>query len=170
MALGIALPVIDLRRLPLKLRVALACTGLGLVLSVLFSASTIFITERFESVIVKKLLESDGWDAGSGPRGNVERGSHGAPAASPLIRYVAKGGDRSRVPSELRDLPIGLQEFGEVVAVDAFTRCKLGDELAQAKRGESALRRRVDGGDQQLWAVGLVLQRRQRCHTFGRYA
>ncbi len=111
-------------RLPLKLRVAVACTGIGLVLSLLFAGSTIFITERFEDVIVEQLLKGEAADDGT-PVGN-QGGGQIAAVANPLRRYVAIGGDRSRIPAVIRDLPNGLQEFtdasGDERAVGIYER------------------------------------------------
>ena len=102
----------------------MACTGIGLVLSLLFAGSTIFITERFEDVIVEQLLKGEAADDGT-PVGN-QGSSHSAAVANPLRRYVAIGGDRSRIPAVIRDLPNGLQEFtdasGDERAVGIYER------------------------------------------------
>ncbi len=102
----------------------MACTGLGLVLSLLFAGSTIFITERFEDVIVEQLLKGEAADDGT-PVGN-QGGGQSAAIANPLRRYVAKGGDRSRIPAAIRDLPNGLQEYtdasGDERAVGIYER------------------------------------------------
>ena len=48
------------------------------------------------------------------------------------------------------DIAVGLEQRGELVAVDPLAGGELGDELADAERGQRALGRGVDRGDEQL--------------------
>ena len=45
------------------------------------------------------------------------------------------------------DIPIGLQQFGQIVTIDALTGREPGNQLAQAERCQRALRGGVDGRD-----------------------
>ncbi|MCY1173416.1 hypothetical protein D9M73_135750 [compost metagenome] len=63
------------------------------------------------------------------------------------------------------DIAIGLQECGEPVAPDPLLGRKPRDQLADAKRRQRALRHRIDGGEQQLRALGRLLQAVERRHA-----
>lgn len=98
----------NISRLPLKTRVTLAYTALGFVLSIMFAAATVFITEDYEQVIVEQLILS---------QVDLLAGGELATVVNPDIkdsavqRFVSKSGDLSKVPASLRLLPIGIQEF-----------------------------------------------------------
>ena len=56
------------------------------------------------------------------------------------------------------DIAIRLEQPREVVAVDPCARLQRRDELADAERGEHALRRRIGGGEHQLRRLRRLLQ------------
>lgn len=107
MALATDLLTANRSPLSLRARIALACVGIGLVLSVVFAGATVYMTEDIESIIAKDILQGESstsiaWPVG--PSGST------APDRA-LHRYVARGGDRRGIPAEFRDLPDGLQEY-----------------------------------------------------------
>ncbi len=95
-------------KLPLKTRVALAYTALGFVLSIMFAAATVFITENYEQVIVEQLMLSE---ADAPAVVELDNTINPEINRNALQRFVSKNGDLSKVPASLRLLPVGMQEF-----------------------------------------------------------
>ena len=95
-------------KLPLKKRVVLAYTVLGFVLSVMFAAATVLITEDYEQVIIEQLMLSQA-DISTGGELNMVVNPNIKDSA--LQRFISKNGDLSKVPASLRLLPVGIQAF-----------------------------------------------------------
>ena len=74
--------------LPLRRRVALALTALGFLLSALFAAATIAVTEDYEHVLASEILRGQAEDYGL-------RLSNGLPAQlPPQVKRLIKRADR----------------------------------------------------------------------------
>lgn len=88
--------------LPLRRRVALALTALGFLLSALFAAATIAVTEDYEYVLATEILRGQAEDYGL-------RLSNRLPAQLPKTHRLS-GYARADVPSHYADFPLGVHE------------------------------------------------------------
>lgn len=88
--------------LPLRRRVTLALTALGFVLSALFAAATIAVTEDYEYVLATEILRGQADDYGL-------RLSNGLPAQLPKTHRLS-GYTRVDVPPHYTDFPLGVRE------------------------------------------------------------
>ena len=88
--------------LPLRRRVALALTALGFLLSALFAATTIAVTEDYEHVLASEILRGQAEDYGL-------RLSNGLPAQLPKTHRLS-GYARADVPPHYARLAPGVHE------------------------------------------------------------
>ena len=88
--------------LPLRRRVALALTALGFLLSTLFAAATIAVTEDYEYVIANEILRGQAEDYSL-------RLSNGLPAQLPRTHRLS-GYVRADVPARYAGFPLGVHE------------------------------------------------------------
>jgi HAMP domain-containing protein len=95
------------RRLSLRSRVALACAGLGLLLSLLFAAAAWVVAENYEEFVADALLETQARDY-------VERLRYEPGLAlprTPGLRGYRRDAAGSDIPPELAALPPGTHEI-----------------------------------------------------------
>jgi signal transduction histidine kinase len=94
-------------RLPLRTRVTLLYTLMGLILSVLFACSVVFVAEDYEHVIVEEILASQaqGYSRRLETDPNVE-----LPRTERLSAYLRRPDGSGQVPAALAGLPLGTHE------------------------------------------------------------
>lgn len=96
-------------RLPLRLRALLLAVAMGIALSVLFAASVVTITERYEHVLVAALLQ----DQAGMQAARLAADPDAVLADSARLRaHLRRLGDATnRIPAHLAQLPPGIHEL-----------------------------------------------------------
>ncbi|MEO6365711.1 MAG: HAMP domain-containing sensor histidine kinase [Luteimonas sp.] len=94
-------------RVSLRRRVALAYTGLGFVLSVLFAAATVFITEDYEHILVDEILRGQSDDYALRLAANP---ATMLPQTHRLSGYLRRADGSGNIPAELAVLGPGTHE------------------------------------------------------------
>ena len=90
------------------------------------------------------------------------RSACSAPAGNRSTRPPRTANSPASVDRVDADIAVGLEQRGELVAVDPLAGRERRDELADAERRERALGGGVDGGDEQLRRFAGCLQRVER--------
>lgn len=96
-------------RISLRRRVTLAYTVLGLVLSLLFAAATVFITEDYEHILVDEILRGQADDYALRLAANP---ATVLPQSHRLSGYLRRIDGRGNVPAGLAALDPGIHESG----------------------------------------------------------
>ncbi|HEU4773052.1 MAG TPA: histidine kinase dimerization/phospho-acceptor domain-containing protein [Lysobacter sp.] len=96
--------------LPLRARVTLLYTLMGLVLSVLFASATVFISEEYERVLLETILSSQVEDYATRL---TRQPDLDLPQTSRLSAYLRRPDGSGEVPAELASQPPGIRELPE---------------------------------------------------------
>ena len=94
----------------LRWRVTLATTLLGAVLSLLFAAATVYITEDYEGILVAEILDSQAQDYSLSLMANPHAM---LPRSHRLSGYLRRVDGSGQVPAELAQLDPGVHEEDE---------------------------------------------------------
>ena len=91
----------------LRRRVVMACTALGFVLSLLFAAATLWLTESYETVLVTEILQSQAQDYSA--RLQADPATQ-LPRTHRLSGYLRRPDGEGEVPPGIFDLGPGVHE------------------------------------------------------------
>lgn len=95
------------RNLPLRIRVTLLYTAMGIVLSLLFAWAAVYITEDYEQVLVDAILKSEAEDYAARLRVTPDTP---LPKTKRLKGYLRLSDGSGAVPAALAHLPPGIHE------------------------------------------------------------
>lgn len=97
------------RSVPLRVRVTLLYTLMGLVLSVLFACATVYIAEEYEHVLVEEILDSQVQDYAARLRQTPDLA---LPQTGRIRAWLRRPDGTGEIPVALAGLPPGIHESG----------------------------------------------------------